>query len=410
MGLGPQGVSAAELEEQMRELEELVRTAGAEVVGSDIQHLDQPNPNTCYGKGKVEELKLLRGDLDFTTLVCNDVLTPRQQRNLEDALNMKVLDRTEIILDIFARHARTHEGRLQVESAQLRHLLPRLAGGRNLSRLGGGIGTRGPGEQKLEVDRRRIRQRMGELGRDIKKLQQSRGLHRQARLRTEVPVVAVVGYTNAGKSTLMNRMTGADVLVADQVFATLDPTTRALELPDGRRALLTDTVGFIQKLPTELVAAFKATLEEVTEASIILHVLDASHPASLDHFRATNEVLEELEALDKPLLLALNKRDLLPPGAIERMARVRDWGAYEEVIAVSALTGEGLDSLALAIQRMTEHGLVRIELKVPYEHGGVEAEVRERGRVLSRTYADDGLGLVIEVPVAQAARFQRWRA
>ncbi|HEV3231531.1 MAG TPA: GTPase HflX, partial [Candidatus Dormibacteraeota bacterium] len=201
MGLGPPGVSATDLEEQMRELAELVRTAGAEVVGSDVQHLDQPNMATCYGKGKVEELKQLKGDLQYTTLVCNDDLTPRQQRNLEDALNMKVLDRTEVILDIFARHAFTHEGRLQVEAAQLRHMLPRLAGGRNLSRLGGGIGTRGPGEQKLEVDRRRIRHRISELGKDIDKLQMSRGLHRGSRHRATMPVVAVVGYTNAGKST-----------------------------------------------------------------------------------------------------------------------------------------------------------------------------------------------------------------
>jgi GTP-binding protein HflX len=405
IGLGPPGVSGSELEEQMRELAELVRTAGAEVVGSDVQHLDPPNPATVYGKGKVNELKQLKGDLQFTTLVCNDQLSPRQQRNLEDVLNMKVLDRTEVILDIFARHAFTHEGRLQVEAAQLRHLLPRLAGGRNLSRLGGGIGTRGPGEQKLEVDRRRIRQRISELKRDITKLQTSRGLHRGARRRAAVSVVAVVGYTNAGKSTLMQALTGADLLVADQVFATLDPTTRGMELPDGRRVLLTDTVGFIQKLPTELVAAFRATLEEVTEAEVLLHVLDASHPAVRDHFEATNQILDQLQAMGKPLLLALNKRDAVDPGALERMLRVQDWAPYHEVVAISALTGEGLDSLRRALQRLTEGGLVRLDLMLPYADAGVEAEVRARGRVLSREYTESGVALVVEVPAEQTKRF-----
>jgi len=318
---------------------------------------------------------------------------------------MKVLDRTEVILDIFARHARTHEGRLQVEAAQLRHLLPRLAGGRNLSRLGGGIGTRGPGEQKLEVDRRRIRQRVGDLGREIKKLEKSRRRHRSARQRSQTPVVAVVGYTNAGKSTLMNTLTGADVVVMDQVFATLDPTTRSLELPDRRRVLLTDTVGFIQKLPTELVAAFRATLEEVTDADVILHVLDLSHPAAHDHFAATNAVLDQLKAMDKPLLLALNKRDLLDVGTVERLVRRSDWSPYVDVTAVSALTGEGLDSLRLAIERLTSGGLVRIDLLVPYDHAGVEAQLRSRGRVLARTFDAAGIHLTAEVPVSLAPRF-----
>jgi GTP-binding protein HflX len=409
VGLALPGVSSAETEEQMAELAELTRTAGAEIVGSDVQHLQQPNPLTCYGKGKVEELRRLRGDLGFTTLVSNDNLMPRQQRNLEDTLDMKVLDRTEIILDIFARHARTHEGRLQVEAAQLRHLLPRLAGGRNLSRLGGGIGTRGPGEQKLEVDRRRIRQRINELGRDIAKVQKSRSLHRESRRRTEMPVVAVVGYTNAGKSTLMNRLTDSDVLVADQVFATLDPTTRAGELPDGRHVLLTDTVGFIQKLPTELVAAFRATLEEVTEADIIMPVLDAAHPALREHFDATNQVLDELKAMDKPLLLALNKRDLLTADVVDRIRRA-DWSPYEEVVAVSGMTGAGTGSLMEAVQRMTEGGLVRLDLLVPYDKAGVESELRERGRVLSRDYMEEGIRLTAEVPARLAPRYQGLRA
>jgi GTP-binding protein HflX len=406
IGLGLPGVSSDKLEEEMAELSELATTAGAEVVGADVQHLDRPNPLTSYGKGKVEELKALKGDLGFTTLITNDELAPRQQRNLEDALNMKVLDRTEVILDIFARHARSHEGRLQVEAAQLRHLLPRLAGGRNLSRLGGGIGTRGPGEQKLEVDRRRIRNRISQLGRDVKQLQKSRELHRQTRRKNQVPVVAVVGYTNAGKSTLVNALTGAGVLEADQLFATLDPTTRAVELADGRRVLLTDTVGFIQKLPTDLVAAFRATLDEVTEANLIIHVLDASHPAMREHFKATNHVLGELRALDKPTILALNKCDLLDPGTAAMIQRRGDWAPADEVVQISARTRRGMDKLLAAIERLSRLELVRMDLFVPYDRAGIEAEVLRTGRVLKREYLGDGLRLVAEVPTSDAGRFE----
>jgi len=376
------------------------------VVGSDVQHLSAPDPRTCYGKGKVEELRRLRGDLAFTTLICNDALLPRQQRNLEDALDMKVLDRAEVILDIFARHARSHDGRLQVEAAQLRHLLPRLAGGRNLSRLGGGIGTRGPGEQKLEVDRRRIRARVNELGKEIKKLERSRRLHREARRQKAIPVVAVVGYTNAGKSTLMNALTDAGVLVADQVFATLDPTTRVTALPDRRKVLLTDTVGFMQELPTELVAAFRATLDEVTEADVVLHVLDISHQAAHEHFAATNAVLEQLDAMDKPLVLALNKRDLLDGGELDRIARRSNWSPYIEVVAVSALRKDRLDSLLHAIVRVTATDLVRMELVIPYEHAGaLESELHDKGRVLEKTPLDSGVRVVAELPRSAALRF-----
>ena len=409
LGLGLPGVTGEELEEQMEELAELARTAGAEVVGSDIQHLRAPNPLTCYGKGKVEELKALKADLDFTTLVSNEELAPRQQRHLEDALDMKVLDRTEVILDIFARHARTHEGRLQVEAAQLRHLLPRLTGGRKLSRLGGGIGTRGPGEQKLEVDRRRIRGRIQELGRDLDKVERSRSLHRQARQKDGVPVVGVVGYTNAGKSTLMNALTSAGVLEADQVFATLDPTTRAAHLAGGMRVLFTDTVGFIQKLPTDLVDAFKSTLEEVTEASVIIHVLDIRHPAMAEHFTATNEVLEELRAMDKPLVLALNKVDLLDPGTAAMIKRRGDWAPYEDVVLVSARTGEGIESLLAAVDRQVQKGMVRVDLLLPYEQSGLESDLRERGHILELDYRDEGISVIAEVPEGIAGRFAQYR-
>ena len=408
LGLGLPGVSGEELEEQMEELAELARTAGAEVVGSDVQHLRTPNPLTCYGKGKVEELKALKEDLDFTTVISNEELVPRQQRNLEDALDMKVLDRTEVILDIFARHARTHEGRLQVEAAQLRHLLPRLTGGRKLSRLGGGIGTRGPGEQKLEVDRRRIRGRIRELKRDLEKVERSRTLHRSARRRDGVPVVGVVGYTNAGKSTVMNAITSAGVLEADQVFATLDPTTRAAHLPGGMKALFTDTVGFIQKLPTDLVEAFKGTLEEVTEATVVLHVLDISHPAMAEHFRSTNEVLDELQAMDKPLVLALNKCDLVEPATAAMIKRRGDWSPYEEVVTISAKTGEGIGSLMEAVERLAQAGMVRVELLVPYDHSEVEGELRERGRVLELDYEGDGISVIAEVPRFMASRYGRF--
>ncbi|MFN2464274.1 MAG: GTPase HflX [Candidatus Dormibacteria bacterium] len=409
LGLGLPGVSGDELEEQMEELAELARTAGAEVVGSDVQHLRAPNPLTCYGKGKVEELKALKSDLDFTTLVSNEDLAPRQQRHLEDALDMKVLDRTEVILDIFARHARTHEGRLQVEAAQLRHLLPRLSGGRKLSRLGGGIGTRGPGEQKLEVDRRRIRGRIQELGRDLDKVERSRSLHRQARQKDGIPVVGVVGYTNAGKSTLMNALTHAGVLEADQVFATLDPTTRTARLPGGMRVLFTDTVGFIQKLPTDLVDAFKSTLEEVTEASVIVHVLDIRHPAMAEHFTATNGVLEELQAIDKPLVLALNKADLLDPTTAAMVKRRGDWAPYDELVLVSAREGRGVDTLLAAVERQVQRGMVRVELVLPYEQSGLESELRERGQVLSVDYASEGIVVSAEVPEGLAGRFAAYR-
>ena len=409
LGLGLPGVSGDDLEEQMEELAELARTAGAEVVGSDIQHLRAPNPLTCFGKGKVEELKALKADLDFTTLVSNEDLVPRQQRNLEDALDMKVLDRTEVILDIFARHARTHEGRLQVEAAQLRHLLPRLTGGRKLSRLGGGIGTRGPGEQKLEVDRRRIRGRIQELKGELEKVERVRSMHRQARQKDGIPVVGVVGYTNAGKSTLMNALTSAGVLEADQVFATLDPTTRAARLPSGMRALFTDTVGFIQKLPTDLVEAFKSTLEEVTEASVIIHVLDIRHPAMAEHFAATNEVLDELHAIDKPLILALNKVDLLDPSTAAMIKRRGDWSPYEEVVLVSARNGAGVGSLLAAVDRQAQQGLVRVDLVLPYEQSGLESDLRERGHVLELDYTDEGISVVAEVPAGLAGRLARYR-
>ena len=406
MGLAPPRVDAEHLEEQMRELGELVATAGAEVVGSDVQHLDHPNPATCYGKGKVEELKNLRGSLQFTTLVSNDELSPRQQRNLEDALNMKVLDRAEVILDIFARHARTHEGRLQVEAAQLRHLLPRLAGGRNLSRLGGGIGTRGPGEQKLEVDRRRIRQRIGELGREIVKLEKSRRLHREGRARQELPVIALVGYTNAGKSTLFNALTGAGVTARDQLFATLDPTMRGLRLPSGRRAILSDTVGFISELPHELVAAFRATLEEVAAADVILHVRDAAHPESAAQREDVVAVLEDMVSdgtLDanwsSRTIEVMNKADLL--GGVAHVP------ARAGAVAVSAITGEGLEALEAAIDTRIAATMELADYDIPSEDGARLAWLYRHGEVIDRHDANSAVHVRVRLLPADRARFER---
>ncbi|HEY8642977.1 MAG TPA: GTPase HflX, partial [Candidatus Dormibacteraeota bacterium] len=275
------GTPPAAVEEQMRELEELLLTAGAEVVASDVQRRDAVEPGLFVGKGKVEEIRDRREELRYDLVVCNDDLSPRQQRNLERDLKIKVVDRTELILDIFAQHARTREGRLQVESAQLHHLLPRLIGAYDYHRQGGGIGTRGgPGEQQIEVERRRIRKRLKDLEHELEDVRRQREQQRAARRGSELVTVAIVGYTNAGKSTLLNTLTRAGVRAENKLFATLDPTTRRLRLESGREMLLTDTVGFIQKLPTDLVASFRATLEEVTHADIVLHVLDASAPAA----------------------------------------------------------------------------------------------------------------------------------
>ena len=410
MGVLLPGATSQAVSDQMAELADLTRTAGAEVVGSDIQRRSGVDPAHFIGMGKVDELREMKLEGGFDVVICNDDLSPRQQRNLERELKTRVLDRTEVILDIFAQHARTHEGRLQIESARLHHMLPRLIGSyaydRQVGGRRGGVGARGgAGEQQIEVERRRIRKRMRDLEREIEQVRSQRHQQRTGRRRAALETAAIVGYTNAGKSTLLNALTGASVHAEQRVFATLDPTTRRLGLPTGREVLLTDTVGFIQKLPTDLVAAFRATLEEVTEADLILHVLDASHPAMREHFEATNEVLEQLKALDKPMILALNKIDLLDPGTVAMIRRRGDWSPYEEVVAISARTGAGLESLMQAIERTTQEHLVRLDLLVPYDQAGVEAEVREHGRVLSCDYLGEGIRIEAEVPGNLAGRF-----
>jgi len=345
----------------------LADTAGARVVGRTLQRLESRNPATYIGKGKVQEVVSERFALDYSTVIFDDELTPSQQRNLEKELDVKVLDRTALILDIFAQHAHTREGRLQVELAQHEYILPRLRGQwSHLERLEGRIGTRGPGETQLETDRRLIRNKISSLKRQIEQVRQQRALHRRQRARQGVPVVSLVGYTNAGKSTLMRALSGADVLVEDRLFATLDPVTRRVRLPSGGTALLTDTVGFIQKLPTQLVAAFRATLEELEEATLILHVVDITHQDAAQQARTVEETLRELGLAERPRMTVLNKVDLLDDerrnpsaplrtGMEDREFKTPAWA--EGGIAISAAKGWGLDELRAGIENV----LARVE-------------------------------------------------
>jgi len=378
----------------MAELADLARTAGIEVVGTDVQRRSEVDPAHLIGRGKVESLRELKLEGEFDLVICNEDLSPRQQRNLELAIKARVLDRTEIILEIFAQHARTHEGRLQVEAARLHHLLPRLIGAyaydRQVGGRRGGVGARGGfGEQQIEVERRRIRKRIRDLDREIEQVRTQRHQQRTGRRRAELDTAAIVGYTNAGKSTLLNVLTGAGVRAEQKLFATLDPTTRKLELPAGREVLLTDTVGFIQKLPTDLVAAFRATLEEVTEADLIIQVLDLSSPAVEEQAETVEEVLTDLGAGDKPRVVALNKVDLLGPSS-----RRRAIGAlsvrYPGAVAISATNRAGLRELLSAIDHASRGDAVPLEILVPYGREGVLAELRKVGGVERTEYVEGG--------------------
>jgi len=378
----------------MAELADLARTAGIEVVGTDVQRRSEVDPAHLIGRGKVESLRELKLEGEFDLVICNEDLSPRQQRNLELAIKARVLDRTEIILEIFAQHARTHEGRLQVEAARLHHLLPRLIGAyaydRQVGGRRGGVGARGGfGEQQIEVERRRIRKRIRDLDREIEQVRTQRHQQRTGRRRAELDTAAIVGYTNAGKSTLLNVLTGAGVRAEQKLFATLDPTTRKLELPAGREVLLTDTVGFIQKLPTDLVAAFRATLEEVTEADLIIQVLDLSSPAVEEQAETVEEVLTDLGAADKPRVVALNKVDLLGPSS-----RRRAIGAlsvrYPGAVAISATNRAGLRELLSAIDHASRGDAVPLEILVPYGREGVLAELRKVGGVERTEYVEGG--------------------
>lgn len=389
------------LEESLAELAQLARTAGLQVVGQTSQRLERINPATFIGRGKVEELKELHRMLRFDVLIFDDELSPRQLRELEKALgeDVKILDRTALILDIFARHARTREGALQVELAQYQYRLPRLTRqwqhlSRQTARTAAGVGLRGPGETQLEVDRREIQRRMARIRRELEEVRRHRARYRRRRARAGMPVVAIVGYTNAGKSTLLNALSGAEVLVEDKLFATLDPTTRRVRLPGGRHALFTDTVGFIQKLPPTLVAAFRATLEEINEADLLLHVVDVTHPQAVQQSQTVAEILEDLGAGDRPMLVALNKVDRLTnPQQADLFA-----AAGDNALPISALTGQGLPALLERVEEILERRMRRVRLHVPHREAGLVALFHEHGLVESESHDAEGTWLTGSIP------------
>lgn len=377
-------------ESSLDELEELVKTAGGQTVGRLIQNREKIHPGTYLGKGKIDELKELIWETDATGIVCDDELSPAQLRNLEDALETKVMDRTMVILDIFARHATTREGKLQVELAQLRYRAVRLVGLRNsLSRLGGGIGTRGPGESKLEIDRRRIHDRISQLKSELEQVQRHRELSRQQREKSHTLRAAIVGYTNAGKSTLLNALTQAGVLAEDKLFATLDPTARALRLPDGRQVLLIDTVGFVRRLPHHLVEAFRSTLEEAVEADVILNVCDASSPEAEEHLQVTRELLQELGCGDVPILTVFNKCDLSPEP-------VRAEGPS---VCISAKTGQGLPRLLEEVAAALPPDRKKVTLLLPFRQGALAEQCRREGAVEREEYVAEGLSMTVTLGV-----------
>ena len=378
----------------LSELEELIRTAGAVSVGRVIQNREAVHPGTYVGKGKIDEIRNLLWETEATGIVCDDELTPAQMKNLEDALDTKVLDRTVVILDIFASRARTKEGRIQVELAQARYTLTRLAGfGKSMSRLGGGIGTRGPGETKLETDRRRIRDRISQLKAELSEVQKRRDVNRSLREKNRIPVVAIVGYTNAGKSTLLNRLTEAEVLSEDKLFATLDPTTRSLKLSNKQEVLLTDTVGFIRKLPHHLIDAFRSTLEEAKYAGIITHVVDASNEDFGMQMDVVYETLSNLKVSGKPAITLFNKCD-----RVEREARFFRDPRAEKSILTSMVTGEGLDAYLSELEKQLSEGKTYVERLFGFADAGKIQAIRKYGQLLQEEYREDGIFVRAFVP------------
>jgi GTP-binding protein HflX len=407
---GPDGASGGAapllpLQESLDELGQLAHTAGITVVGRDYQRLERYNPATMIGSGKLAEIKDQLAEAGADVLIFDEELSPRHQRELEKALGeeVKVLDRTALILDIFAQHARTREGALQVELAQYEYRLPRLtrqwthlarqAGGGAARGGVGGVGLRGPGETQLEVDRRVIGRRISHLKAELEKVRAHRGRHRAQRKRAGVLVVSIVGYTNAGKSTLLNALTGSDVLVEDQLFATLDPTTRRCQLPGGREALFTDTVGFIQKLPTQLVAAFRATLEEINEADLLLHVVDVTQPHAMTQVRAVEETLRGLEAGDIPQVVALNKIDRLA-----QLAEPAPLAFLENAVPISALTGQGLEALLARVEEMLYDQMVPVQVRLPYSAGDLLTAFHQQGSVERIQHLPDGVHVTGRLP------------
>ncbi len=398
-----------EPESSLAELAQLAATAGLEVVGAVVQRLPHPHPRHYVGPGKLQEIAQLRERAGFTVLLADDELSPAQLRHLEDALQVKVLDRTALILDIFARRAQTREGRLQVELAQLEYRLPRLTRmWTHLSRQAvGGVGLRGPGETQLEIDRRRARERIAWIRHQLEDVRRHRERYRQRRRQQRLPVVSLVGYTNAGKSSLLNALTGSSVLAEDKLFATLDPTTRRLHLPDGQVALLTDTVGFIHKLPTSLVAAFRATLEEILDAQLLLHVVDITHPKAAEQAATVRRVLRELGADVLPTITVLNKIDLLAPDTPPDVI-ARELGVPSHAILVSALTGQGLDQLRQRIAEVLQTVVrpVQVRLSIPYRKRDLLTMIEERGTVDERRYHAEGIELRARIPASLVPRLE----
>jgi GTP-binding protein HflX len=406
------------LEDSLTELSLLCATAGLEVVGELTQKIARPNPETYIGSGKVEELKALAEDSLAQVIVFDNELSPRHQRELEKHLgvNVRVLDRTAVILDIFAQHAHTSEGQLQVKLAQSEYFLPRLTGqwthlarqaggGGGRSGSVGGVGLRGPGETQLEVDRRAVRHEIAHLKDELEKVRSHRMRQRVQRKRSRIPTVALVGYTNAGKSTLLNRLAKADIYVADQLFATLDPTTRRVELSGGYQALFTDTVGFIQKLPTTLVAAFRATLEEIAEADLLLHVVDVSHPNAMNQSEAVNETLEEIEAEHVPVITILNKIDLLSDPSAARAAVEN----FPQAVAISARTGEGINDLLAMLRSTLFETFSPILIRLPYQQGQLISLFHEFGQVERLEHGRKGVLMQGRIPVRLVAQFKPWQ-
>lgn len=404
------------VEDSLEELARLAQTAGLAVVGQATQRFDQPNNATYIGSGKVEEVKTLAEELKADVIIFDDELNPRQQRELERIFgeNVKVLDRTALILDIFALHAHTSDGKLQVELAQLEYRLPRLtrmwthlarqAGGR-AGGMGGGVGLRGPGETQLEVDRREIGRRISYLKERLDAVRAHRQRHRAKRQQTELQVVAIVGYTNAGKSTLLNKISDADVMSADMLFATLDPTTRRVVMPGGREVLFTDTVGFIQKLPTQIVAAFRATLEEIIEADLLLHVVDTTHPHVAAQIEAVEDTLAELEVDHLPQIVALNKADLLPDG----YNPVEELAIEDPAVVVSAHTGQGIEDLMVAVEAAMIQYLRPLHIFIPYKRGDLLSLFHERGQVDSEEHTAEGTRVYGRLPRRLLPYFEAYR-
>jgi GTPase len=408
--------SLLSLDDSLAELNLLADTAGLDVVGEAMQKLDSPNPMTFVGTGKLEEIKAMVEETLAQVVIFDNELAPRHLRELEERLgpDVRIIDRTALILDIFAQHAQTREGVLQVELAQYEYRLPRLTrawthlarqtgGGGGRTGSAGGVGLRGPGETQLEVDRREVRKRISTLKQELEKVRAHRMRYRNQRQRSQIPTIALVGYTNAGKSTLLNRLAKADVFVANQLFATLDPTTRRVEMPGGHWALITDTVGFIQKLPTQLVAAFRATLEEIAEADLLLHIVDVSHPNAREQIKAVEMTLGEIDAGHIPTILILNKVDLLPD-ADEALESVRDFPG--SVVALSALTGTGIPDMLREIEVELYETYVPIAVRLTYQQGDLISLFHDQGQVENIEHSRNGVLIEGNLPIRLLARFQ----